>query len=248
LEDSFQATHETVSFENRNGKKFTYLIADLDRSLREMWNSKELLHDLLQGDWGYDEVRYRNAFATLFKDQEWNAVASNLGSQTANTVRCLELYAYFKLQKEPTVSFSRPDVLYWGNLDPIFSQLDIKSRFEDWLKTEKDLKPKSVSHYSSAVSGVLSRAAGIALFEILSQSELLAVKDIILQNEEIAALNSKGNGMYSSALNNYIAFRATIDAPSFQSSESFPANSLLAEFESALDNCGFFSSKIDENE
>ena len=240
LEDSFQATSETVSFENRNGKKFTYLISDVERCLRVIWESKERLIELLGNEWLYAEEKYRSALGELFKNEEWNSVVSNLGSQTPNTVRCLELYASFKLNKQATPQLSKPEILYWENLDPIFSNLDTRSKFEQWLKIEKNLKPKSIAHYSTAVSGVLSRAAGQPLFEVALDHDVSIIKDKIINDKYIIDLNKKGNGMYSAALNNYIAFLKTNKL----SSEMMPIISfseLSDAFQKDLENCGFIS-------
>jgi hypothetical protein len=241
LEDSFQATsEETVSFENRNGKKFTYLISDIERCLRVIWESKEKLMQLLGNDWLYAEDKYRSALGELFKNEEWNSVVSNLGSQTPNTVRCLELYASFRLNKPASPQLSKPEILYWQNLDPIFSDLDIKSKFEQWLKTEKSLKPKSISHYSTAISGVLSRAAGVSLFEITSENEVIGLKDKITNDKYIIELNEKGNGMYSAALNNYIAF-LKINKTSSKAMHAIAFSELSLAFHNDLIKCGFIS-------
>ena len=242
LEESFQATVETVSFENRNGKKFTYLISDIERCLKTIWESKERLIELLEKDWTYNEDKFRSALGEIFSNEEWNSVVSNLGSQTPNTVRCLELYAFFKLQKEPTKQLSKPEILYWKNLDPIYTVLDLRARFEDWLRSEKELRPKSVSHYSTAITGVLSRAAGRPLFEVNALQEVLDVKDKILNDEYIISLNENGKGMYAAALNNFILFLERdqiIPGPK----KIIPFKEISAGFKNALTECGFITSK-----
>jgi hypothetical protein len=238
LEDSFQATSETVSFENRNGKKFTYLISDVERCLRVIWESKERLVELIGNEWLYVEEKYRSALGELFKNEEWNSVVSNLGSQTSNTVRCLELYASFKLNQQATPQLSKPEILYWENLDPIFSDLDTRSKFEQWLKMEKNLKPKSIAHYSTAVSGVLSRAAGLPLFEVTSEQDVSILKDKIINDKYIIALNEKGNGMYAAALNNYIAFLNT-NSFSLKTIPIISFSELSVSFKKDLMDCGF---------
>ena len=240
LEDSFQATSETVSFENRNGKKFTYLISDVERCLRVIWESKERLVELIGNEWFYVEEKYRSALGELFKNVEWNSVVSNLGSQTSNTVRCLELYASFKLNQQVTPQLSKPEILYWENLNPIFSVLDTRSKFEQWLKMEKNLKPKSIAHYSTAVSGVLSKAAGLPLFEIETLQDIIGIKEKILSDKYITTLNENGNNMYSAALNNYIMFLKAIKiAP--KPAKTLPISELSSSFEKALIDSGFIT-------
>jgi len=240
LEDSFEATSETVSFENRNGKKFTYLISDVERCLRVIWESKESLIELLDNEWLYAEEKYRKALGELFKNEEWNAVASNLGNQTPNTVRCIELYAFFKLKKQPTPHLSRPEILYWKNLNPIFLDLDIRAAFENWLQTERGLKPKSASNYSTAISGELSKAAGLPIFEIETLQDIVGIKEKILSDIYISTLNENGNNMYSVALNNYIMFLKAIKiAP--KSTKTLPISELSSGFEKALIDSGFIT-------
>jgi len=242
LEESFQATVETVSFENRNGKKFTYLISDIERCLKIIWDSKERLITLLENQWTYNEEKFRSALGEIFKEEEWNSVVSNLGSQTLNTVRCLELYAFFRLKKKPTKQIANPEILYWKNLDPIFSDLDLRSQFEDWLKVEKEFKPRTVSHYSTAVSGVLSRAAGIPLYQVNNIQDVINLKEKILNDTYISSLNKNGNNMYSAALNNFISF---LEKSKFisENNANFEFKDISIGFKNALMDCGFITSK-----
>ena len=111
VDDNIKASSEMVWFTNKNGKKFAYPIEDLESCLQALWIAGDEVKKLLNNDWEYEESKFRQAFGEALKNERANTVASNLGSQTPNTVRCLELYAYFKLNKMPTHELEEPDIL-----------------------------------------------------------------------------------------------------------------------------------------
>jgi hypothetical protein len=239
ITDTIQATSETVSFENNNGKKFVYPLVDLERSLKAISRAGDKLDKLLDGDWDYEEAKYRAALGqVLNSERDWNAVASNLGSQTPNTVRCLELYAYFRLGKKPPSELRTPDILRAKNLAPIFADRTLAQQFRDWLEDAKKLSPKSIQSYIGALEGVLSRYAGRPLLEIASVDTLESVRAKALHNADAQALNERGNQMYSAAFNHYAEFLKERfgDAPV---SVKVSAAKILSDFEKSLYEIGF---------
>jgi hypothetical protein len=107
LDDKFSATEETVSFVNAKGKKFVLPLDDLEESLWVIWKSGDALNDALGGDWTYEEGKFRAALGKVLEGHAGNAVAALLGSQTPNTVRSLELYAYHLLGENLQPIFDR---------------------------------------------------------------------------------------------------------------------------------------------
>ena len=236
----WSTSDEAVSFENKNGKKFVYPLADILRCLRLIWESGNRFEHLISYDWRYEEDKYRKALGEIFNGEESNAVVSNLGSQTPMTVRCLELYAYYRLGLKPSPELDVPEILSHDALSPIFEKLSLIEAFSEWLGREERLKPKSVQSYVGALKGVLSRSAGQPLFEVSSVLKLEELKDRILGAPEVVALDANGKGMYRAAYNNYANFlrqrSGTLPA------EPIPVSSLktcLSKFRFALSVVGF---------
>ena len=208
LDDRFSATEETVSFVNAKAKKFVLELKDLHESLRTIWSAGEALSDALGGDWTYEEGKYRNALRKVLENRKSNSVVSMLGSQTPNTVRSLELFAHFLLGKEPPKELYSPDVLRASELTPIFSPSPNDASFRSWLKTVKALSDKSVNSYVGAIKGILSRCATVPLLDILNSASLEALRTKVLSHADVLGLDSRGNGMYTAAFNNYAEFLA----------------------------------------
>jgi hypothetical protein len=241
VDDNIQATEETVSFENKNGKKFVYPLNDLSRCLRAIWSAGDALDKILGGEWRYDESKYRSALGDVLKGEGWNAVVSNLGSQTPNTVRCLELYAYYLLDKKPTPRLETPTILMAATLDPIFRSTSLADEFKEWMRTRKErpLSPRSIESYAGALSGILSKCAGRPLLEIASPFVIESLRVPVLKHPEVESLDQKGNQMYSAAFNNYAVFlkqRVSTDSPK---ANMLPYPLLVSGFTKALETTGF---------
>jgi hypothetical protein len=238
-DDNIEATLETVSFTNKNGKKFVYPTHDLERCLQALWIEAEKVERTMGGDWSYEEGKFRNAFSNAFEGQGANAVASNLGSQTPNTVRCLELYAYFMIGEAPTSRLQEPKIFQRENLDKLFYGRDMKELFQSWLRTEKALSDKSVESYTGAISGLLSKCAGKELFRVLSSKVFDALRVRILSHQDFLSHDKTGNQMYGAALNHYKAFLTA------QSSRHRPLGVVISavkireDFAKALAGTGF---------
>src|SRR6516162_2993794 len=87
IEDqNFEAGAETVSFTNKNERKFSFLFNDVTKCLAALWINGEKVESVLKGDWKYEETKFRQAFGAAFALEGANAVASSLGSQTPNIV------------------------------------------------------------------------------------------------------------------------------------------------------------------
>ncbi|MEI7773776.1 MAG: hypothetical protein WCK17_03295, partial [Verrucomicrobiota bacterium] len=201
VDERIWATDEAVSFENKNSKKFVYPLADLLRCLRLIWESGNRFQSLVGNDWHYEEDKYRKALGEIFEKEESNAVVSNLGSQTPMTVRCLELYAYYRLGLKPSPSLAEPKILSHDSLSPIFEKLSLVEAFSEWLRIEELLSPKSVQSYIGALKGVLSRSAGRPLLEVSSAVKLEELREKTLGTPDIVALDGNGNGKYRAAFN-----------------------------------------------
>lgn len=206
LDDKFSATDEVVSFVNAKNKKFVLELKDLNEALRTIWSAGDALINALGGDWTYEEGKYRNALSGVLRNQKSNSVVSMLGSQTLNTVRSLELYAYFLLGKEPPKELHSPDVLRASELTCIFSTPSNEASFRSWLKTVKALSDKSVNSYVGAIKGILSRCADVQLLDISNSRGLEALRTKVLSHADVLGLDSRGNGMYTAAFNNYADF------------------------------------------
>jgi len=206
LDDKFSASEETVSFVNSKAKKFVLELKDLHEALRTIWSAGDALSDALDGDWAYEEGKYRNALSKVLKNQKSNSVASMLGSQTLNTVRSLELYAHFLLGKEPPKELHSPNILRASELTPVFTAASNEASFRSWLKTKKALSDKSVNSYIGAIKGILSRCADVPLLDISNNSHLEALRTKVLSHADVLGLDSRGNGMYTAAFNNYAEF------------------------------------------
>lgn len=237
-DDNIEATAETVSFTNKNGKKFVYPIQDLERCLQALWIAAEEVERLLGGDWSYEEGKFRIAFSAAFEGQSANAVASLLGSQTPNTVRCLELFAYFMFGEAPTSKLQDPRILKGENLDKLFYGQDLKEQFQSWLR-EKELSDKSVESYTGAVSGLLSKCAAKELFRVSSAKVFDALRARILSHQDFLTHDRTGNQMYGAALNHYTAFLTAQFSMNRRLGVVISAVKFREAFSKALANTGF---------
>ncbi len=237
-DDNIEATAETVSFTNKNGKKFVYPIQDLERCLQALWIKAEEVERLLGGDWSYEEGKFRTAFSAAFEGQGANAVASLLGSQTPNTVRCLELFAYFMLGEAPASKLQDPRILKGENLDNLFYDHDLKEQFQSWLR-ERELSVKSIESYTGAVSGLLSKCAGKELLRISSKKVFDVLLVHIHSHPDFLKHNEAGKQMYGAALNHYAAFLTDQSSRGRRPGVVVAATKIREEFSKALADTGF---------
>ena len=227
---------ETVSFVNNNDKKFTYLLDDMDKCLQALWLKGKIIEKSFSGNWSYEETKFREAFGAAFENEISNAVASNIGSQTRKTVRCLELYAFYRLQIKPTVTLDKADILKEANLDPLFYGPDLSEEFRNWLLKSKDLKERSAESYKGAISGVISRFAGKDLHRLSSPPIVKALVDGLEKNPDFSKLNSDGHQMYNAANNNYLSFLS--DRLKNQTPDAFKPT-LISLFIKDIEKAGF---------
>ena len=207
-DSNFESQIDSLSFENKNSKRFIILFTDIEECLEILWNFGDEIDHEFEGDWIYDETRYRRVLGKyLDRHAKSNSVATNLGSQTPNTVRALELYAAYLLGKTPPPILSDPTFLRRESLDAIFSR---KGRFRKWLETNTELREKSIKEYTTSVGGILSKIAGENLYNIPAnrlEQILSFVRDAPLFKDR----NENGNGMYEAALKKYETFMS--DSP-----------------------------------
>jgi|GEM_PF-1232073 len=207
----FSAHEDCVDFENANGKKFALLYDDLEEALILIGNQGATIDKKFQGDWSYSETKYREFVKPCLEKVRGNTVASNIGSQTRSTVEALELYAAFKLGKQPVtgadgqlkVTFLAP--IY---LESIYS---LRRQFEAFLERE-GLSRSSISSYSGAVHSTLSKLVGRPILSIDNLAEFKTVRAQIEDSPDFARLNEMGQ-MYQGALNQYEAFLIALNLP-----------------------------------
>lgn len=204
--DHISASLDTISFTNKNDKKFTYPLDDMHQCLQALWWNGKFIEKSFAGNWSYEEAKFRDAFSSAFRDITRNAVASNIGSQTPNTVRCLELYAFYLLKKNSTETVDQSDILNEENLAPLFYGPDLSEEFFNWMQKENNLSEKSAANYKGAISGVISDLAGKDLHRLSSPVMVKALGDYLEENPEFSKLNGDGNKMYSGAINHYLSF------------------------------------------
>jgi hypothetical protein len=211
---NFSAQTDSLSFENKNGKLFVLLFSDIIDSLKILWIQGEEIDKEFNGDWKYEETNYRRVFGNAFSGlNRANTVATNLGSQTPNTVRALELYAGFLLGIEPGGALSDCPLLRWNALAPLFNR---RSKFQKSLESTGKLTPKSIKEYTGAIGGVLTEIAGTDLYAVKSSTELALLTEAIRKTSLFIQRDSVGNGMYGAALNRYKSF---IDGESPENTE-----------------------------
>jgi len=239
VDENIQASAEVVSFQNSNGKKFVYPLNDLERSLKAIWSAGNQLGELLENDWNYEETKFRNALGEILERQEWNAVASNLGNQTLNTILCLELFAYFKLQMTPSQDLRNAEILRSDLLTPIFKNMNTSDAFREWMKTSRELTEKSIDSYVRALEGILSEAAEKPLLDITSFHLLESLRLKILNNPRIIEVNTKGHSMYSAAFNNYSLFLKDRKHELAENFQEVGFTEIITEFNKALQRVGY---------
>lgn len=200
---NFSAFSDSLVFENKNQKRFSLLLSDIEESLRALWKNNDKVTKQFGGDWIYEEGKYRQGFGEAFKDLGSNTVSTNLGSQTPNTVRALEIYAGFLLNRIPEQELHTPELLKKEALDQLF---DLKTRFRNWLKNSKSLSQKTVTEYPNTIGGTISKIGGVDMYSIRSLKELDSIAEKVRTAEEYIGLNQRGGGMYEAALKKYEEF------------------------------------------
>ena len=204
LSGNFAFHDEAISFENSNHKRFVLLVDDLEKCLVQIFLKGEEINGLLGGDWSYEEGKFRAAFGDALNKLSSNSVSANLGSQTLNTIKALDLYASYRLGSNPTSFEKGPENLTKQKLEELYAGADLREDFEEWLKSIG--KEKSVRHYSGAISGTSSAKAGCDIFSIKSSVAFETIKEDIQADQEFSELNERGKGMYSAALSHYADF------------------------------------------
>lgn len=207
-----QAQTESLSFLNKNGKKFVLLLEDLKDCLRAIWENGSNIENAFQGDWHYEETKYRNVLGNALSLISSNSVVTNLGSQTLNTVQSLELYAGYLLNKKPHLELDKHTLLKSKNLEPLFSSAMF---FSVWLSKNTSLSNKSITSYTGAISGILSDIASIPIFSICTPGKFELIREAITASDEYRKINESGNSMYNAALNHYDNFltNQSLDPP-----------------------------------
>lgn len=201
---------QSISFENKNRKRFVLLINDLKQCLKAIYENGYDIDKAFQGDWTYEESKYRAIFGKILEPLQPNTVSTSLGSQTPNTIRILELYAGFLLDQEPKASLSTPELLKPDELAKVFSEHNLRKKFEDWLRETRSIAASSIKKYASdGIGSQLSRIAEKDLYSVSSHLEFATLRQKIEAKSEYLHINNEGNGMYSTALNHYSAFLET---------------------------------------
>ena len=203
--DSFSAYAECMGFTNNNGKRFLLLYDDVYTCLRSIWKFGFKIENDLNGNWEYEEEKYRKILGDVFKDIEANTVATNLGSQTANTVKSLDLYAGFLLNKNPQKNGRFPFFLKHRDLSEVFSA---KDDFRKWILLKGKSESSAVS-FAGAISPTISKIIGFDLFSVSTVDEIIQIRNTLTNNSEFSELDSRGNQMYSGALNHFQDFVAS---------------------------------------
>ena len=199
---NFSIDSGCLKFTNSNGKAFLISIKDLKRSLRAIYIHSKKIAASLSDDWTYNEDRFRPAFSPSLSSIKDNTVATNLGSQTPNTINALALYAGYMLGRPIETQQVASRMLQKENLESLFSN---KEKFRVWLG-RKNLAPKSIDSYIGGIDGLLSNACGRLIFGIDDLETFEYTKREIEANADYVSTDQKGNGMYSAALNNYKQF------------------------------------------
>ena len=200
--ESLVAHHECMEFTNNNGKRFVLLYDDILNCLRIIWKWGFLIEKNFAGNWDYDEDKYRKVLGEILKEAGANSVVTNLGSQTPNTIKSLDLYAGFMLQKKPDETGKRPFFLRHRELSGIFS---LKGKFKNWLLLNGKSE-SSAESFAGAITPTISKIAGFDVYSILSKVEVDQLRESLSNNAEFAALDARGNQMYSGALKHYEQF------------------------------------------
>lgn len=203
--DSFSAYAECMGFTNNNGKRFLLLYSDIHACLQTIWKWGFKIENDLQGNWEYEEEKYRKVLGDALKEIDANTVVTNLGSQTANTVKSLDLYAGFLLKKNPPRNGKLPFFLKPNELSGVFSA---KDDFKKWLLS-KGKSEASAASYSGAISPTISKILGFDIFSASTLEAINRIRDILTNNSDFSELDSRGNQMYTGALNHYQDFIAS---------------------------------------
>jgi hypothetical protein len=200
--DAFTPYDECMSFTNKNEKSFVLLYGDIEKCLRIVWKYGYLLENRFAGDWSYEETKFRTVLGEILAEAGSNSVVTNLGSQTLNAVRSLELYAGFKLGKFPNTASKEIELLKHQQLAPLFS---LKSLFEKWI-VKNGLSDSSAEKFSSAISPTLSKLVSFDIYSITDPVELDIVTEKLAADSNFIDLNKRGNQMYSGAIKHYKNF------------------------------------------
>ena len=85
-----------------------------------------------------------------------------------------------------------------------------KTKFEEFLRKKTSLSEKSVTNYSQAVFGSISKWVSMSgIQEVFEDEEIDNLLDKIKTSAEFVENNNRGKSMYNSALNHYKKFIKT---------------------------------------
>lgn len=95
-------------------------------------------------------------------------------------------------------------------------ELKLKEYFGRYLVEVRGLKQSTVRHYYDALNNISRRLKELGLidnviYEITDLDKLTDVKKVLLTDSDFINLNTRGNQMYSSGLNNYYRFACGVD-------------------------------------
>lgn len=207
--EQISATTDSVALTNSRGKTFLLSLSALEACILDLWAAGEKLESELKGNWAYVEAKYRAALKGILSTKETSAAKPFVESQTKTFLRCLELYAYFRLNLAPPTPLDGLSVLNSKSLDPLYTGPSNEKSFAEWLRNgPKPFAEKSVKSYVGAMKGVLSKHAGKELLSIVNSSALNAIHGKALGSKEVMKLDKDGNGMYGAAFKNYASFLA----------------------------------------
>lgn len=87
----------------------------------------------------------------------------------------------------------------------------LEQYYINYLRNVRKVSESSINHYLGAIktiSRILRNNKKIesSVFEIIDVNELIDISDYLWNNEDFVELNTRGNRMYSAALNRYIEF------------------------------------------
>ncbi len=97
--------------------------------------------------------------------------------------------------------------------EQIISTGILKEYYARFLSDVRNLSTSSVKHYLDALNNISKRLKekGFVeenIYEIKDLPDILKAKELLLSDPDFVDLDSRGNNMYSSGLNNYIRFAA----------------------------------------
>jgi hypothetical protein len=213
--EGYDAKTDGVKFSNKNKKSFFLLYEDLEECLAMLWENLPDIDEQFEGDWSYNEPKFRKSFGDVLERCSDNTVIAGLKSQTSNAVKILGLYAAYLSKEDPNIDehiFITPE-----NINNITRYNPKYLSFSGWLKRksrngrEEKYSKKTIASYHGAIAKILSGISGRDLLQIRDKSEFEDAKNILEQHQEYIRMNKDGNNMYSAAVKLYSEFLENFD-------------------------------------